>query len=85
MANRYRGRCRPRGARGDVYWPDGVTPPVGADVWVSTDEAGANVIAGTLLTDPLGRVTFMLDAGTYYLWVQSTSVTFDNPAVIEVS
>lgn len=46
-------------------------PIADADVWVSTDSAGANVVAGTLQTDSLGNATFLLDAGdTYYLWMQ---------------
>lgn len=40
-----------------------------ASVWVSTDSAGSDVIAGTLPTNGLGRVRFLLTAGTtYYLW-----------------
>lgn len=46
-----------------------------ADVWVTTDAAGANVIAGTLQTNSAGIVTFMLDVGlTYYLWVQKDGI-----------
>ena len=37
------------------------TPVAGFDVWVSTDEAGSNVIAGTLVTNVQGLVTFNLD------------------------
>ena len=47
------------------------TPVADADVWISTDAAGANVIAGTLQTNSAGEVVFLLDAGvTYYLWAQ---------------
>jgi hypothetical protein len=46
-----------------------------ADVWISNDSAGTNVIAGTLQSDSNGNVTFQLDAGnTYYLWVQKDGV-----------
>jgi len=42
-----------------------------ADVWISTDSGGGNVVAGTLQTDDNGQATFMLDEGnTYYLWMQ---------------
>lgn len=42
-----------------------------ADVWVSSDSAGAVVVAGTKQTDSNGNVTFMLDDGnTYYMWAQ---------------
>jgi hypothetical protein len=42
-----------------------------AQVWVTSDSAGATVVAGTVTTNSSGDVTFMLDAGsTYYLWMQ---------------
>ena len=37
---------------------------------MSTDAGGTNVIAGTLVTNSSGVVTVMLDAGTYYVWMQ---------------
>ncbi len=44
-----------------------------ASVWVTTDAAGHNTIAGTLTTDVSGHVTFLLDAGSqYYLWMRKT-------------
>lgn len=49
---------------------DGTDPVQGADVWVSTDVAGASVVAGPLQTDSLGEVTFMLDMVAYYAWVR---------------
>lgn len=55
---------------------DGTNPLDGAEVWISTDEAGSNVVAGTLSTDALGRVTFMLDAGTYWKHVQLAGYNF---------
>jgi hypothetical protein len=59
---------------------DGVTPIADADVWVSTDAAGANVVAGTLQTNSLGKATFMLDdTVTYYRWAQKDGVNFTNP------
>lgn len=40
-----------------------------ASVWISTDSSGDDVIAGTLPTNGLGQVRFLLTAGaTYYLW-----------------
>lgn len=48
---------------------DGANPLDGAEVWVTTDEAGSNVVASGV-TDALGRVTLYLDAGEYYLWAQ---------------
>lgn len=53
-------------------------PIPGVDVWVTTDEAGTNVVArGT--TDAGGEVTFYLDAGTAYFWRQLAGWTFTNP------
>lgn len=53
--------------------------PIGqADVWVTTDAGGSNVVArGT--TSDLGVVTFMLDAGAYYFWRSKSSWVFINP------
>lgn len=59
---------------------DSVTglPIAGADVWVTTDIAGVNVIAsGT--TDAFGNVTFWLDAGVYQFWRQCPGYTFIQP------
>jgi hypothetical protein len=54
------------------------SPIPNADVWVTTDAAGLNVVAaGT--TDMAGQVTFYLDAGNYYVFRQRDGFTFDNP------
>jgi hypothetical protein len=60
-------------------------PIDGVEVWVSTDSAGTNVVAGTLSTDALGLATFMLDAGAYYVWRQASGYNFTNPVAITVS
>lgn len=60
-------------------------PVDGAQVWVSTDEDGVNVIAGALTTDAFGEAVFMLDAGDYYQWAQKTGVNFTNPTSFTVS
>jgi len=57
----------------------------GAEVWVTSDEGGSNIVAGTLTTDANGQATFMLDAGTYYLWQQLSGYNFTNPATLTVS
>jgi hypothetical protein len=51
---------------------------VGADVWVTSDEAGNNVLASGQ-TDSNGQVTFQLDAGTVYVWRQKPGWNFTNP------
>jgi len=60
-------------------------PIAGASVWVTTDAAGTNVIAGTLATDAAGQVTFFLDAGTAYVWVAAEDYTGTNPTQVTVS
>lgn len=68
-----------------VTRPDNTTPIEGCAVWVSTDSAGSNIIAGTSYTSASGNVTFMLDAGTYYLWRQVSGWNFTNPTSFTVS
>tara|TARA_R110002096_G_scaffold134022_3_gene285101 strand:+ start:2607 stop:3929 length:1323 start_codon:yes stop_codon:yes gene_type:complete len=60
-------------------------PAPAVDAWVTTDSAGTNVVAGTLVTDNAGQVTFQLDAGSYYLWCQRSGVNFGNPTAFTVS
>ncbi len=55
-------------------------PITGAEVWISTDQAGSTVVAGTLVTNDSGQVTFLLDSGvTYYAWRDSADYNFTNP------
>ena len=69
---------------GAIAWvvevDDGADPIEGAHVWVSTDAAGSNVVAGSLITDSFGRVTFMLDAGTYYATIRKDGF---NPVIAD--
>ena len=58
---------------------DDENPMDNVQIWISTDEAGVNVIAGTLLTDAQGQATFMLDEGTYYVWREKGGYNFTNP------
>ena len=60
-------------------------PIAGAAVWVTTDSAGSNVVAGTSYTNAFGQVTFYLDTGSYYLWVASEGYTGSNPTAINVT
>lgn len=64
---------------------DMATPLDGAEVWVSTDEAGSNVIAGALNTDAMGQATFLLDPGSYYLFVAHSGYNRTNPTSFTVS
>lgn len=57
----------------------------GAEVWITTDADGDDVIAGTITTDASGIAVFTLDAGTYFLWKQKSGMNFTNPETIVVS
>lgn len=59
-------------------------PVDGVEVWVTTDEAGDNVVAGTLITDAFGVVEFMLDEGDYFVWSQKAGYNFTNPDPVTV-
>jgi len=61
----------------------GNVPVVAAAVWVSTDLAGDNVIASGR-TNTFGTATFLLDVGTYYLWVLDEAYLANNPTTITV-
>lgn len=58
--------------------PDLITPIPDADVWVTTDPAGATVVASGR-TNQYGIITFYLDAGTVYIWRQKSGYNFTNP------
>lgn len=62
----------------------GGTPIASAEVWVTTDVSGTNVIASGV-TNGSGQVTFYLDAGTYYVWRQKSGWNFTNPDTEVVS
>ena len=53
----------------------GGNPLEGASLWLATDAAGANVVAGPLVTDSQGEPTVLLDAGSFYVWVQKDGFT----------
>lgn len=60
-------------------------PVPNVEVWVSTDIAGTNVVAGTLTTNAFGQVVFYLDAGTHYFWRSKFGWNAINPDVEVVS
>lgn len=62
-----------------------LSPLSGAAVWVTTDSAGSNVVAGTLTTNALGQVQFLLSPGTYYVWINDPGWTGTNPTTVTVS
>lgn len=59
-------------------------PIDGAEVWITTDSAGAAVVASGS-TNASGTVSFTLDAGSYYQWVQAAGHNFTNPTAVTVS
>lgn len=61
------------------------TPISNAEVWITTDSSGVNIVAGTLHTDAFGKAIFMLDAGTYYMWVQKPGYNFTLPQTLVVT
>jgi hypothetical protein len=56
------------------------SPIVDADVWVTSDQAGNNLLASGR-TNSNGQVTFQLDPGTVYVWRQKPGWNFINPDV----
>lgn len=73
------------GGAGAITWTytltdtgPGLLPIAYADVWVSTDVLGVNIIAVSR-TNAAGIVTFYLDAGTVYIWRQKSGYEFTNP------
>lgn len=61
------------------------SPVSGAEVWITSDSAGANLVAGTVTTNAQGNANFWLDAGTYYVFIRATGYNFTNPTEIAVS
>jgi hypothetical protein len=53
-------------------------------VWVTLDAAGAETVAGPMLTDDFGKVTFMLNPGSYYAWAEGLNTNVINPTVFSV-
>ena len=58
----------------------GGQPIANVKVWITTNSAGTNVMAGPKYTNDAGEVSFMLDTGvTYYRWRQKAGYNFTNP------
>lgn len=60
-------------------------PIAGAQVWLTSDAGGRTTIAGTLITDSTGTVTFEVPTGIYYLWRLAAGFTFPNPKSVTVN
>jgi hypothetical protein len=62
---------------------DGTNPIESVAVWVTTDVAGTNVVAGTVYSNTSGIVTVYLDPGTYQVFKQG-GANWTNPTQIVV-
>jgi hypothetical protein len=57
-----------------------------ASLWVTTDLAGQNIVAGPVITTVSGITpTLNLNPGTYYSWSSHTDYTFTNPSKFTVT
>lgn len=54
-------------------------PLSGCKVWITTDEAGLNIVCPAKFSNLFGETTWTLDAGTYYIWRSKVGYIFDNP------
>jgi len=78
------------GGAGAITWTYTITdsgtglPIADADIWITLDEAGTNVIASGK-TDASGVATFYMDEGTIYVWRQKSGYNFVNPDSEEVT
>lgn len=68
-----------------IYETDGTTPVADAEVTITTDLAGTNMIAQSY-TNASGNIdpAFQLDPDDYYMWVKKAGFTFTNPTPITV-
>lgn len=70
----------------DIYSKtSGHAPIDGVEVWITSDEDGNDVVAGTITSDAMGLTTFYLDVGTYYVWRQLGGYCFTNPQTLNVT
>ena len=74
---------------GIIYWPvtcqvDGVVES-DVEVWITTYEAGTNVVAGPVASDNFGVVPFYLNAGDYFVFREKSGINFSNPQTITVA
>mgnify|MGYP001022552409 CR=1 FL=1 len=57
---------------------DNVTPIPNANIWITSDIEGNNIISSTV-TDSYGQANFAVDKGTVYVWCAKTGYKFNNP------
>jgi hypothetical protein len=66
-----------------LVYEDG-DPIPGAQVWITSDQAGQQYVA-TGMTDTAGRIIFMLNPGTYWVWKSAAGFNFTNPESMTVT
>lgn len=59
-------------------------PIEAAAVWVTLDQEGKQLKGGTLYSNDVGKATFVLSPGNYYVWRRHPNWNFDNPILITV-
>jgi hypothetical protein len=64
--------------------PTNTIPIPGASVWVTSDSAGRDIIAGPALTDIAGEVSFVLSSGIYSVWMTKAGYTPIRGAILTV-
>jgi hypothetical protein len=79
----------PSSGLGAISWTYNLKDSLGANIpdaaiWVTSDLAGTVMLASGV-TDANGNVTFMLDAGTVYVWGHKAGFNFSNPDTEVVS
>lgn len=57
----------------------------GVSVWVTSDQEGLILKGGSIYSNDVGKATFTLSPGTYYVWRRHSAYTFDNPSLITVA
>ncbi len=57
---------------------DNITPITSANIWITNDPGGSNVLASGL-TNQRGEVSFYFRPGTISVWRRKAGYRFDNP------
>lgn len=57
----------------------------GAEVWITDDADGQNLVVGILSSNDTGAVDVRLNSGTYYVWRAHEDYTFSNPQTLTIS
>ena len=61
-----------------LTYPDGLRPITGANIWISKDPTGQQIMASAL-TNHEGKVRFILPVGEIFVWRRKSGFRFGNP------